>query len=282
MAAGDVGTLTRRPEIIAALRDLAPAARLYVPPGSFLYVELWSSLAGQTVTVVWALLLPDGRLMPSVVPLTPSGDRALNTYNFPLAEGFLIALTAASNTATRGRTWLHARITNSPGAGDYSQGLLAQGYLTANDRVFAPPADHRQSVEGRGALRAITGTDPAAGVEISETVPTNALWRPHSLSFTYVASGAAATRQSSLVVDDGAAVYGRYPAVGAILAGQTFVISYGGAGQSEIVGGVAMSSSFPIGILLPEGHRMRTVTNNLQAGDNMTAPVMLVEEWLVE
>jgi hypothetical protein len=89
--------------------------------------------------------------------------------------------------------------------------VLLQGYVTDTSRLSFPGSPIRSSIEGPGVLRSITGTNPAANAEISETVPTNARWRVHAIRFTLVTDANVANREVALTLDDGAAVFARSP-----------------------------------------------------------------------
>lgn len=54
-----------------------------------------------------------------------------------------------------------------------------------------------------GHLVSITGTDPAASVEISEIVPDRRRWAIKSIFFTLVTDGTPDNRDVSLILDDG-------------------------------------------------------------------------------
>jgi len=159
---------------------------------------------------------------------------------------------------------------------------LLAGYIYDGHRLTWPPGFFEGMTEGPGLLRSITGTNPAAGAEISEAVPTNARWRIKSLIFTLVTDGTVANRLVKIVIDDGANALSKGSCGNYQTASQTYVYT-GGAGLYP--------SSLLIGywnIVLPEmpilfqGWRIRTETDTIQAGDNYGAPQLLVEEWIQE
>lgn len=133
--------------------------------------------------------------------------------------------------------------------------------------------------EGRGVIRSVTGTDPAAGAEISETVPANSRWHVVGAAFSLVTDGTAGNRVVNLTFDDGTTVYSRASS-GTVHALST--TAFYGAG---IVGTNSSSSALAFVIPLPDlmmtgGHRLRTDTQLRSAGDNYTAPQLLVEEFV--
>lgn len=134
-------------------------------------------------------------------------------------------------------------------------------------------------VIGTGRIRVIVGTNPGAGVEVSETCPAGKRWRLVSMQLTLVTSAAVATRVVTIFIDDGTNTYQRTNGSGAQTASLTFNYCVGDFGV--IQGGGSGTQLIPTvcnTILLP-GHRIRTSTTALDAADDYAAPVYEVEEW---
>jgi len=141
----------------------------------------------------------------------------------------------------------------------------------------------KSSVEGPGCIRAITGTDPAAGSEVCETVPTNARWRVISFRFALTTSATVADRHVQLVVDDGAGpiLWGDFsPSTQPASSTLTYQASTGGVEHTDRAG--VPRIALPDNLILPQGWRIRTVTSNLQSDDDFAAPALIVEEWIEE
>jgi len=141
----------------------------------------------------------------------------------------------------------------------------------------------KSSVEGPGCIRAITGTDPAAGSEICETVPTNARWRLLGIRFSLTTSSAVADRLVQLVIDDGTTpiLWGDFfPDVQTAGNIWTYQASLGGVehGNRSGIQRLALVND----LILPQGWRIRTSTANLQIDDDFAAPELIVEEWIEE
>lgn len=135
-----------------------------------------------------------------------------------------------------------------------------------------------------GVLKVVQGTDPAAGVEISETVPAGKLWDLLSVDTSYVASATVANRGPVLTLDDGTRDLTEIPNVFQfIVASETWngVCWMQGMGQITGTGGGYRIAPLPSPCLLGPGYRIRTVTTNIQAGDNWGAPVFQVVEYTV-
>lgn len=130
-----------------------------------------------------------------------------------------------------------------------------------------------------GRIRPITGTDPDAGTEISETVPARRRWRLLTINFSLVTDVTVADRYVRLIIDDGTTVLYISSAIAAHVASLTRNHSYGVNGQTHDVTYNTFNTSLP-DLILISGFRIRTATQDLQAADNFTAPQMLVEEWI--
>lgn len=131
--------------------------------------------------------------------------------------------------------------------------------------------------EGAGVVRAVTGADPAAGAESTETVTADRRWRLLSWRISLVTDGTAANRIPAFVVDDGATAYGRFPG-GTQTASTTAQHTFSDVGAASTANGLV--SPFAGQLILPGGHRLATSTSNIQAGDNYGAPTYLIEEWV--
>lgn len=129
-------------------------------------------------------------------------------------------------------------------------------------------------------VKVITGADPAAGVEISETVPAGRAWELLAVRFTLVTSATAATRQVQLVLQNDSSVeFLRIAANVTQIASLTNSYNFAaGLGyersalvQSHMVTGLPR-------LVLPGGYKITTVTASVQAGDNYGAPLLYVVE----
>ena len=135
----------------------------------------------------------------------------------------------------------------------------------------------RQGVER--LYRVIRGADPAAGAEVSVTVPGGAIWIVQSLVVALVNDATAISRTVHLTMDDGTTVFCRIGQADNQIAGQTNTYSWvrDFGGRRGLVVGQTIQNGFPQLPLL-SGMRIRTATVNLQAGDNFGAPVLYVQE----
>lgn len=147
------------------------------------------------------------------------------------------------------------------------------------------------TIMGFGAFRAvdptlkiITGTNPAANVEISETVPAGKLWQVLGVAYTLVTEATAGARLSVLVIDDGTTVMHKLNPFITHAASLTAHYSfYSGGGDAEgaatAAGGSAISVPLPNPLFLPAAGRIRTETAVKQALDDYSAPLLTVIEY---
>lgn len=145
---------------------------------------------------------------------------------------------------------------------------------------------------GEGFIRTVTGTNPAAGAEVSEAVPTNAIWNLLAFGVVLVTDGNAANRTSNLIIDDGTTQNRRWALRDSTAQTATQTRTHlwtRGYSQAAVLGSdqfddtdnLLVIQALPEPLILPEGYRIRTITGGLLAGDNYAAPIFQVGEWLV-
>jgi hypothetical protein len=274
---------SRAPEVRFQLTNIAPPTALYVSPADFLVVSTMGVPGGTTLGVMGRLLRPNGEVVPFRQSIIPSTNRTLVSRTVELTEGYLIGLTIQDDQSQyrRGQCYVYAQLHRArvgPGEPAYS---LCQGYVYRGSPLGWPAGRQEDCYSGRGNLRSITGADPAAGAEVSETVIANVTWRLISVHTRLVSSATVATRMVTLVIDDGVEPLIRIPGPVSQVANESWRYTWAALGQvaSDTPSGVVMSL-LPPDLYLTSGYRIRTVTSSLQAGDNFDAPQLLVEEWL--
>ncbi len=136
---------------------------------------------------------------------------------------------------------------------------------------------------GSGELRVVTGADPAAGTEISETIAAGTYWQLLAVKLTLV-QGATQTPQPILVLDDGATVlFEGFGSSAAQAASTTCIYTFApGLSLSGQVGSGAnihSNAPLPADLLIGPGFRVRTLTLGIGANTNYGAPVLYVAEY---
>ena len=128
-----------------------------------------------------------------------------------------------------------------------------------------------------GRMASLFSADPAANTEIAVTVPAYATWRVMGATATLVTSAAVANRLVTLIVDDGANELFRVNAAVTQAASLTYSYSFASAVSDTVVPGNVVKLPQ---LIIKSGYRIRTLTTNLQAGDDWSAMRLLVEEWV--
>jgi hypothetical protein len=179
-----------------------------------------------------------------------------------------------------GTTFGHivARTGNSnEGANNTAVATLCQGFLALSKHVTFPfTGDAGFNPEAR-AILVLQSSDPAAGSEVSYTVPYLERFELVSVRTRLITSAIVATRIVDFVIDDGTTVLFEFPSSISQAAGTTkdYQWTARGTGDSDIIG--VINISIPPGIELVNGFRIRTVTQNLQVGDDFGKMTILAK-----
>ena len=262
--------------------NIPPPGALLLSADEQIFVDVFNSLAGNVLNLGARLLRPNGELVIFFQQFTPTSDRTRSTFVMPGYEGALLSVIMGATivTSLTGTCF----VTLSTGRGTTATRVLTQmlagGYITNASSFSWPPGRLMNAPEGPGRLRLITGTNPAAGVEISETVPTNARWRLRSIRFSFTASADVATRRVRLVVDDGTTTIWRTDAQITQVASTARTYHFG---RGQVTDSLNVIDTVNYGLppfVLPAAARFSTLTVSLQALDNYGPPVYQVEEWL--
>jgi hypothetical protein len=261
---------------------LAPDVNLYCPPDSFLRVSVYNATSSVVVAISGLFMDICGEVRPFLHLLTPTTDRVVTNAYIPLGEGWLRSVSPYLNAGAPKRGTCHVGLDLQ--IGDSSGGQLVQrllrGYLHAATPLGWPHGAMLGPLEGPGALRVITGSVPAAGAEVSETVPAGVRWRLRSLRLTLVTDGNAANRMPVLTFDDGTSVFLSSSAQ-IQAASLTWVHMFmPGAGAEDATAITSIVNLLPPEIWLGAGYRIKTLTTAIQATDAYAAPIYQVEEWI--
>lgn len=260
----------------------APAG-LYCTGDEQLRLTVLNAASGVTVAIRGRFLDLDGHVERLGDTLVPATDRSASTLTLRLGRGWLqnVAVIASAGTPLSGQCFVQLSLIRGEGSIGLDETTLAAGYVTAVQRIAWPGGLVLNSLEGGGALRSIAGTTPGAGAEVSETVPTGARWELLAITMLLTSNATVSNRGANLTLDDGANVYGRFAHVLFVTAGLAAQLTWA-AGVAVIAAGnaVRQTSPIPAGNRLGAGHRIRTSTDNIQAGDQFSAIRYLVREWI--
>lgn len=132
----------------------------------------------------------------------------------------------------------------------------------------------------RGALTVYTGSDKAAGVEWTETVPTGFSWRIFAIRASLVTSADVANRRVTVTATLSSNIVFKSTDESVQAASLTHAYNIAPQ-QGHAVANLDHYLPLPICCdwVLPAGTVIASVTDNLQAADNWGVPVFYVEEF---
>lgn len=280
---------TQAPPLASSLAGAPPACYIAAPSAvyltgeEFLQLSSLANAAGVTLTVAGRVLRPDNTISRIQFTHAPNSNRTIATQRVGLPEGWLLGLrvTASAGTPAAGAVWVNLELVLGNTGATLTDQTLGFGFVTANTPFAFPLSVNTLPLEGPGNLRSITGTTPGAGVEISETVPTGARWQILAFRAQLLTAIAAANRAPTLTLDDGANLYHQANQGAPVPASTLSSLSWGpGAGVNTGGNTSILTAGLPVDIRMGAGHRLRTVTANIQAADQYSAVQYLVREWM--
>lgn len=269
-------------KLIPSLNLMREPHAKYCTAADNLQISSWCSSSGVTaLKITGRFLTCEGRIVDIVERHAPNTDRTIKSTVHGLGEGWLLDLRIESDGAPFiGQVFARASIVRGLSGNVTPLNVLCCGVLNAVQPLAFPGSPITTTLAQPGILRSVAGTDPAAGVEISETVPTGARWRLQAIAFSLVTDATAVNRETSITFDDGTTVVSVAPS--SANQAQSVTRRYSG-NIAGVRGAAATAAEIAIAlpdVKLPAGSRIKTVTINLAGGDNYGAPQMLVEEWL--
>jgi hypothetical protein len=273
---------TRPPAIKFATDIVSPPTSLPIVEGDVLFLNGYATPALNTLSVFIRLLRADGVIVPMLKVFNNFVGPAFFSQTIPLTEGFLLSvcILGSSQAFQRGQLFVRAAIARTMISGQQESMVLCQDYVTFLSFIGWPTGVIRDPRDGAGNLRSITGTTPAAGAEISETIPGQRRWKLKYLSFSFSASAAVANRVINFFLDDGANILWEGTLNFNHTASLSQRYSAGMQGTQYINSNSLNVLGIPVDIPMTTGFRFRTLTSNIQGADQFTAPQYLVEEWV--
>ena len=267
----------------AGQRVITSPFQFYTSGEDHLRLTVVNSAAGVVVRLRGRFVDRAGVIGPLEQDLAPTTDRTATTVALQLGVGAVLNVDvfAASGTPQRGQTYVILHLVRGLGGAAIVLGTLLRGYVTANQHQAWPGSPLESSLEGQGVIRQIVGTNPAAGVEIAESVPTGARWRLVTFIALLATNAVIAARVPYLVVIVAGSSSAFFPPVASVpQSASQYVQWFNGYAPFTVGGTTAQAGSAPTQLLLPGGSTLQTFTENLQAGDDWSFPTLLVEEWL--
>lgn len=159
---------------------------------------------------------------------------------------------------------------------------LLSGHISGLQGLSWPLSHTNSPNPTRGETAFISSNDPAAGAEISATVPTGQSWILKAVKATLVTSATVANRRVHLRVGGLSNTILDFHSLVDQAASTTRNYSFAHAGASSAAAvNNEIFVAFPAELILTEGCSITTVTDNLQAGDNYGTLGMWVERYAV-
>lgn len=222
-------------------------------------------------------------IIATVESHTPNTDRTKATSRHRLGVGAVlnVRIAAISGSPRIGQTFTIVRVIRGFEGGRTVLGTLLQGYVTSEQDLAWPGSPLESSISGGGVIRTITGTNPAASTEIAEVVPTGARWQLLAFAAELAPSATPANRLPALEFHTGTFPLVRSPHAGAVGASNTRQWTWaGGMMLATLLSDGNRVQGIPVDFPLLAGQIIQTHTDGLQAGDDWSAPVYTVREWL--
>ena len=259
-----------------------PPALYYVTRDDVLQLTIAAPIVQTTVNLSLRFMSAQGEILPRFETFLvgpTAGTPVLETLQN--AEGYLLSASVFTPGAPRGQCFVSLAIKRGGGTGDKTFGdILLQGYPGQVGGIAYPQTPVWSALDGRGRMRSIAISNPAAGVDWTQTVPAGVTWILRAACGTLTTSASVANRQVSLVVTD---------ATPNILldspAGSLEAASLGDSfswfnGAAAVIEGAEVIGGLPTEFRCPAGWIIKSTTTNIQAADQWSAVSLTVEEFI--
>ena len=243
----------------------------------------FNSVTGVKLRLTVRTLGDNGRPIPGGVDQIPATDRSSTSTDCPLSGTTILNVDvhATAGVPKVGQTFVIVQLIRGLGTAAIVLGTILQGYVTTTQGLGWPGSAIVSSTDGEPALRTLTGTTPAAGAEALETVPTGARWELLAVLCVLTTNAVAGARTPNVQIADAAGRLSQTVNASALnnLQTGTFYLA-----QNLAYGSIPASLIFnwpiPQGLRLLAGQTFGTTTAGLQAGDQWSAPIYSVRDWL--
>lgn len=210
---------------------------------------------------------------------TLNSNYSKESVSFRVPDIPIVVQVSAQGTGLR-RGALYCRVSLQMSGFDIA--VLCAGYVSEDYSVNYPFGKIEGPTEGPGLMRSITGTNPAAGAEVIQSVPANTMWRLHAITVTLVTDATAVNRVVKWRKKGNTAEYFRIPH-GVLHGGSTtgqYTLAMIGSERTAF-GNTSVQTDILQNRMSP-ADTVETITDNLQAGDDYGAPQLLIEQWASE
>lgn len=268
-------------------QKISPPSTLYISRDDRLRIIMVSQVGAGLINAGARLLKADGTIQIFQFPiggLPPSGSIVTTTFEFDLAEGFLLDIAVFPvGPVRRGDVFCIIGLIRSTGAQAIWVQTLVQDYLVGQQAVGWPGFRSPSSLENNTFVREFTAPAPAAGVSaITLTLPTGLVWRPLLAQVFLTTNATVINRQVSATMKaTSATAFGmNFSAVQPASTTFRYMLGPGFPFTSDGLGNFMMP--------MPGEYKMTDSSNafvqfqvaNMQATDQLSAAVMIAEQWL--
>lgn len=270
-------------------------SRWFVQPGDVVAMDYAMNAAptAQVDMILYVLHKSNPNPVPYVITRQPAdfiinrtkngfqGDRINET-----GEVVGVEVGGGVGSLQRGQFYMTFGVSRNGKLIEFARGYVYAGHgLSLGEIVEPGPAG------GHGMLRSVLGGNPAAGVLPSDAVPAGALWKLRAYTAVMVADANAGNRGFALLVDDSATTEriwgGNNTNVQAATLTRTWAWFIGteGTGAAFVDTDTILPAYNLKELMLLAGSRIRLVSTGafaFTATDDFAAPVLQVEEWVME
>lgn len=262
-------------------RIVPPAPALYLREGDVLYIEARAWTADTEFFVSGTYLRADGEVDVFQRNFVVTVATGTGQGTIRLGECILLSLVVETDAGALFHGDAHALVYAGPVDPSYLvvTAVLVQGAVNNASNLAWPGSPLEPRVTGAGRLAVITGSDPAAGAEISYQIGSYQRWRLRAMVATLVTGAAAATRQVHLqIVSHSATVLDLPSATTQIISlTRTYYAAPFGFQPGAVLTDIFLP--LPMDFILPPSATIQTATDNLNALDDWSAPVFYAEVW---
>ncbi len=199
---------------------------------------------------------------------TTPATSLITTQTFGLSDvPIMITVKDAANALEQGSAFVTLSLLVN---GDIVQ-QLTSGYIYAQKALSWPNTQQVDLRPGGGKLSNFVGSDPAAGAEISETVPNGEVWKIKNMQTFLTTNATVGTRRPKFIIAPpvGPAHYLFAAFDQTASTGFAYIIEALGNEQDEVDGDI-IKVLMPNEIIAPAGTVISTEINGGTVGDNWT------------
>lgn len=248
-----------------------------------LEVTSWNSAAGVRLRISGRVHAAPGVIVPFSATHIPNTDRSasMSVITMPLGELLNAIVWAETGSPQAGQTFVRIGVRRGAGGAFERLGVIIQGPVTANTARAFPGSALQSPLEVEPYLRTITGTTPAAGVSVTETVPTGVRWEVMTFNYQHATGALPANRTPFLQANFGgqAVFVSTHP--NTIPGNAIYYFSWAQnlPSQHDTNEGLARSP-IPQRLILQAAASIIASARNLLASDQFTIVNYTVREWL--